>query len=264
MAGEAKVNKFFFTTADIMVGPMSAVKTLNPVDHGLGLVKNVSISADPKFVELTQGVTNDVVAQQNNGVDIKTTAEIYEYTSSNILYALGLDGTPANSVDNDTMTPLAAAVSGGATTLTVAGNVTANYPAGAWAFIQEGNDTDVHIFKVVSSAFSTDTTITFTGWATPASLTFSTAAGRIGLLKKIDFDPNAVQNYYAIKVAGTSQALKKPLTLVFPKVRIVKGFNLKFAADGFGSMPFEWAPLTPLPTDAGYSADFGQRMHTFI
>lgn len=265
MAGAAKTNKFFFSTADLMVGPMSAVKTLNPTDHGIGLVKNIAVMADQKVVDLTTGIMNDVVDQQVNGVDIKASAEVYEYTSSNLLYGLGLDGTPANSVDDDVMTPLQAAVAGAATTCVVVGDVTTRFTAGSWGFIQEGTDTYVHVFKVISSAFAAgNTTITFTGYAVPATMSFSTAAGRIGLVKKIDFNPNAASNYYAVKVAGTAKNSKKPVSIIFPKVRITKGYSLKFAADGFGNMPFEWTPLTPIPTDAGYSSDYTQRMTTFI
>lgn len=265
MAGSPKTSKFIFTTADVMIGPMSALKTLNVTDHGIGMVKNVGVTADPKTVELTTGIMNDVVASVVSGLDVKCSAEVYELTSSNLLYGLGLDGTPANSVDDDVMTPLQADVASAATTCVVVGDVTTRYTAGKWGFIQEGTDTNVHIFKVVSSAFAAgNTTITFTGWAVPASMSFSTAAGRIGLLKKIDFDPNAATNFYSMKVSGTSQFTKKPLSVVFPKVRITKGFSLKFAADNFGNLPFEWMAMTPLASDAGYSADFNQRLHVLV
>jgi hypothetical protein len=264
MAGFAKTSKFMFSSASILIAPQASFLALNAPAHSIGLVKNVTISADPRITELTQGIMNDLVDQQVTGMDVKVAAEVYEYTPRNLAYGLSLDGslTKYDTVVGTTY-PLAATVNAAATTLTVATDVTTAFAAGKWFFIQEGTDDYVYVAKVLSSTYGApNTTITFTGYAIPTGMTFSTANGRIGLLNKIDFDPTAVSGFMAARIIGTMKNDSgRPITLHFPKIRITKGFNLRFATDNFGNLPFEFSPYTPTPSDAGYSADFPNRFH---
>lgn len=262
MAGTAKTDRFHFSTASVLVGKQSEFKSLNEAAHSIGLVKNVSVPADPTIVDLTQGITNDVVDQQVTGVNVRASMEVYEYTAKNLAYGLALDGTQTK-FDSVTFTtqPLQAAVNAGATTFVMVGDHTTDFVPGAYGFLQEGSDSYVHIFKVTSSAFAAgNTTVTITGYPVPTGMTFSTANGRAGVSNKIDYDPNAISSYLSCRIIGTMKADKRPVVLHFPKIRILKGFNMRFAADNFGNMPFEFTPYTPIPTDAGYSADFPHRM----
>ena len=56
MAGFAVTNEFLLSTATVMIGATSALKSLEPGAHSIGLVKNFKLASDPKLIELTQGV----------------------------------------------------------------------------------------------------------------------------------------------------------------------------------------------------------------
>jgi hypothetical protein len=263
MAGNAKTNKFFFSAASVLVAKQADFLTLNEAAHSLGLIKDVAVNSDPQIVDLTQGIMNDVIDQQVTGNNIQTSMSVHEYTARNLAYGLALDGT-LTSYDEVATSPLALAaqVAAAATTLTVPTDVTTQYTAGKFIFLQEGTDSVVHIAKVASSAYSSpNTTITFTGYPVPAGMTFSVANGRVGLLNKIDYDPNAIQQFHCARIIGTEKNTKRPFIIHFPKIKILKGFNVRFATDNFGSMPFEFSCYTPLAADVGYSADFPQKMH---
>lgn len=266
MAGAAKTSKFLFSTATVLVGPQSSFLTLNANAHSIGLVKNVTVDASPSMTELTQGIMNDLVDSQVTAMDVKVSCEVYEYTARNLAYGLMLDGSLAKFDDVVSTTySLAGAVNAAATTFTVATDQTAKFTAGSYAFLQEGTDDYVHVVKVVSSTYAApNTTVTFTGYAVPTGMSFSTANGRVGLFNKIDFDPNAVSSFMSCRIIGTGKNDKRPIVLHFPKIRVTKGFALRFASDGFGNMPFEFTPYTPISSDSGYSADFPNRFHATI
>lgn len=262
MAGTAKTSKFHFSTASVLVGKQSEFLTLNEASHSIGLVKNVAVTADPTIVDLTQGILNDVVDQQITGVNVRASFEVYEYTAKNLAYGMALDGTATtyNPV-TATASPVKAAVAAGATTFTLDTDRTSDFVAGAYGFLQEGLDSYVHVFKVISSAFATGTTtVTITGYPVPTGMNFSTVNGRAGIFNKIDYNPANINSFLSCRIIGTMKNDNRPLILHFPKIRILKGFNLRFAADGFGNMPFEFTPYAPIASDVGYSADFAQRM----
>lgn len=264
MPGSAKTSQFFFSTATVMVGTQAEQLTLNAATNSIGLVKNVAIEADPGNVDLTQGIMNDLVMTMVNSMNIKVSMEVYEYTAKNLAYGLSLDGTGSNYAANASSYSLAAAVAAAATTLTVATDLTTTFTAGSWIFIQEGTDDVVHLARVISSSFaSPNTTITFTGMPVPTGMSFTTA-GRVGKLNKIDFDPNAAMVSLSVRIIGTLATDKRPIGLHFPKVKVTKGFSMRFAADNFGNLPFEFTPYSPISTDSGYNQYYNQRMHVFV
>lgn len=266
MTGLAKTDRFQFSTATICVGPQADQLKLNAADHSIGLVKNVIIDANPTSIELTQGLQNDVVFSANNSMQLKCSAEVYEFTAKNLAYGLSLDATGVNSFKAaPAAVPLTAPVAAAATSVTVDTDVTTDFPAGSWGFLQEGTDDQVHLFKVISAVFSSSSTvITFTGYPVPTGMSFTTAAGRIGKVNKIDADPNASNASVAVRIIGTLISDKRPIMLHFPKVKILKGFSMRFTSDGFGNLPFEFTPYTPVATDPGYSLDFKQRMSILV
>lgn len=257
--GTALTSQFLFGQASLLVGPMADQLILNAAAHSLGLVKNVNISSETQRADLTQGVLNEPVATVVNGLNITGATEVYEFTAKNLAYGLSLDGsalTPMTSLHT-----LQATVNAAATAAIIPGvDVTAQYPANSWIFLQEGQDDRVHIARVSTSAFSTNTTVNFVGYPVPTGMTFTTTAGRIGRLNKVDTDPVGMNTNFSMRVVGTSLTDKRPIVLHFPKVRITKGFSMAFSADNYGNLPFEFMPLTPVATDAGYNAQFPYRM----
>jgi hypothetical protein len=260
--GFAKTTRFNFSTASLLVGPMSSQLTLNDTAHSVGLVKNVMVESSPSVVELTQGRANEPVASWVNNLSLKITAEAYEFTPANLAYALSLNG--AGLTTQTAVYALNAAVAAAATTFTVAGDHTTDFTAGAWGYLQEGTGADVHIFQVASSTFaSTQTTVTITGYAVPTGMSFTTLNGRAGVFQRIDADPTAANSAISARIIGITQDDSRPLCLHFPKVRILKGFNLRFSADAPSNMPWEITPYTPVPGEAGYQSKFPYRMSIF-
>lgn len=93
MAGEAKTNAFNIGTATVMLAPLGInPETLTPEKNSIGLVKNFTVSSTDQYTDLTQGIQNDIVWSEKTGSEITASMEVYEYTASNLAYALGISG----------------------------------------------------------------------------------------------------------------------------------------------------------------------------
>lgn len=94
MAGEAKTNAFNIGTATVMLASLGTnPETLTPEKHSIGLVKNFTVSSTDQYTDLTQGIQNDIVWSEKTGSEITASMEVYEYTASNLAYALGISGS---------------------------------------------------------------------------------------------------------------------------------------------------------------------------
>ncbi|BAQ50290.1 hypothetical protein [Methylobacterium aquaticum] len=253
--GTAKTGRFHFSTATLCIAPMLEQKAINPLTHSVGLVKNVRVEVTPSKVDLTQGIQNDVVASVTNGMPITGSGEVYEYTAKNFAYGLSQD--PAGLVDMGEPSAVSGPVASGATSVTVAGLVGA--APGKWIYIQENLDDQIHIAKLSGADAGK---LDFAGYPVPTGMSFSGGA-RVGLLNKIDADASKANNNYAVRIIGIALDKSTPITLHFPKARITRGFSMGFSSENFANMPFEWTPMTPVPTDPGYDSDFREKMSIF-
>lgn len=251
MAGTAKTSQVLLSTATVMIGPMAEVNSLTPEKHSIGLVKNVTYSADPEFRELTQGITNDVVMSVKVGDGSRVAMEVYEYTARNLAYAAGLDGTGAEF--DTTSTEYVTSAAPTTTSVAVSGSPT-GISAGDFIYIQGGSDDLVHVAKVASVA--TNTITLAAGYAIPAGMTFP-AASKVRKVKALNIGVQSPNVNLGVKITGLIDPSKNlPITLVFPKVKITRGMNLNFTTDNFGNMPFEFTPYSLVAGDALYN-DFG-------
>jgi hypothetical protein len=259
MPGTAQTTQFQFTTGTVLIGPMADQKKLNVKDHSIGLTKAVNFTLDTSMVELTQGLMNQTVASVVNKQTVKCAFEVYELTTRNLTYGLGLDATSPTAFAPVTfIAALAANVAAAATSFTIAGDHTAEIHTGSWVFLQEGVDDAIHIMKVATATFATpNTTVTVgAGYAIPTGMSFSSASGRVGLIQKVDSDPDLANKEFAIRIIGTGALDKRPVVLHMPRAKVTKGFALSFSADNFGNLPFEITPYVPTPIDPGYDSDF--------
>jgi hypothetical protein len=257
--GNARTSRFQFTTATICVGPQDQQKLLTPSKHSVGLTKNVKVDANATKIDLTQGITNDIVASVTNNLPITASAEVYEYTARNLAYGIGLEGDGLVTMSAPGILTAAVASGGTSASIAAADATALGLNVGDWGFIQEALDDQVHVFKVsgVSSG-----TITFTGYPLPTGVSFSTNA-RLGKFNKIDADPVKANVNQCVRIIGVSLKDKTPIVLHFPKCRITRGFSMAFSSENFGNMPFEFTPLTPLPDDPGYDPELSKRMSVF-
>lgn len=250
--GVAKTNKFVLSTATVMIGAMADLHKLNPADHSIGLVKNFQLTYEPGYVELGQGITNQIVASVKNQDNLSASMEVYEFTQRNLAYAAGLD---ASGVSFDPISTTYA-VSAASTTNTIktATDVSALIVPGDYIFIQKGIEDIIHIAKVLTSVFATGTTtITLaTGYEIPATVTFG-VGDRIGKVKAINVGGQSYQPELAAKVVGLLPKDNAPFTVLFPKIKITRGLGLSFQNDNFSNLPFEFTPYAGIPGDAFYS-----------
>ncbi|MBC2806549.1 hypothetical protein C3Y94_025705 [Rhizobium ruizarguesonis] len=250
MAGNAKTKSFLLSTATVMIGAPADLHKLNSTEHSIGLVKNFQLTADPTFVELTQGVKNSVVMSVKNGDGLKCSMEVYEYTLRNMAYAAGLD---ASGVAFDSITDLwlaSVAYASAGKTIGVATDITTKLSAGDYVFFQNGTDDKVHIAKVAAVAFAAGaTTITIAAGYEPSAAVAFPIGSRIGKVKRIDVGGNDVQPEFAAKIVGLLPADNAPFTIHLPKIKVTKGLGVAFQTDNFGNMPFEFTPYSGVESD---------------
>jgi len=266
MAGEARTSSFVLSAATVMIGPQDAMYDLNPSVHSLGLVKNVQVSQTPTYVDLTQGPKGTIIYSTLTANPTKVNFEVFEYTSSNLAYGLGLEGfdlaTPSNVgvfLTNATLTgsdssPLNAA------TFTYTSDVSASFPVGTWISIQEQNGTNDHVFYAQLTA---TTTVSGSGSSHVHTLTFANqglgagnnfpAGSIVSIVSALTVGNLIEQPYHSAMITAVLPEQQQPITMVFPKLKIIKGFSLSFTTDTYGNMPFEFQPFEPLPSDPFYT-----------
>lgn len=252
MAGEAKTSKFLLTEATLMIGPMANVFDLTPADHGVGLVKNVRAEVTHGWTELTQGVEQQVVYSVNNSIESMISAEVFEYTARNLAYGAQLDGSAANFAEFNTILTITTQLTSASTTIVLNTGGGASFTAGDFAVIQHlANDT-VAVVKIAS--ISVDTLTIAAGWTMPANTTFTTTGTRVFRVRReIQVGASTENSLFGVKIVGVLPEQKRPVVLIFPKVRITKGMSLAFDSQNFSNMPFEFKPYVLLPTDTHFA-----------
>lgn len=230
MPGLAITDNFMLGTAELMVGAQADLLNFTPSTHGLGLVKNVAVTADPAFTELTQGTTNDLVASIKTNNTVGVTAEVYEYTAQNVAHGLGLSGTYTTNTVNSLVD---VTVSSGVTFDVSTGDGT-NFAADDYVFLKTGTaDEDLIVRKVVSIAVDTITV--------NAAFTTSVPVGSVvSVVHALDIGSKDAQPYLALAIQGELVNTGEMAMFQFGKVRVTKGFNFSFVTDNFSNMPFEF------------------------
>lgn len=262
MAGEAKTTEFLLSTATLMIGPQSKVMELNPTDHSLGLIKNVQVTADMGFTELTQGVNAQVVSSVNTSNNTKISGEVYEFTARNLAYGAGLDGSAAAYDAITSSFTLATAISNGSSTVVLGTGGGASFAAGDFVVLQDTANTDrLHVGKVASIA--TDTLTLASGYAVPTGTAFATATTTIYKVRAIKVGQVDSNETFGAKLVGIMPEGGAPVTLIFPKIKITKGLSMAFQQDNFANMPFEMTPYSLVATDPYYS-DFTNKKNWMV
>lgn len=259
MAGEARTQSFLLGSGTVMIGAVADLYNLTPTKHSIGLVKNFQVTAEPNYIDLTQGVKATIIFQVKTANPVKAQCEVYEYTAQNMAYALGLEGL--NILSPVATYVLAAPIVGSTTTpvatLSLDGGSTPPpiFPAGSWFCIQDPVFLD-HVQYVQSSADSTNTsdvaTVTL-NTETTFKLGNSFPAGSIITpVNAFAVGSKKEEPYHSVMVTSTLPQNNVPVSILFPKVRITRGFSLTFGETNFGNMPFQFTPFELLPTDLFY------------
>lgn len=251
MAGEAKTNQFMLGTATVMVGPQADLFSLNPDEHSIGLVKNFTLTSEPGFTELTQGVKNTVVYSVMTANKVRANMEAYEYTAKNLSYAAGLDGSTITTADVETTLQTAVVANpAGADELELA-SVT-GLVVGDWVIVQEGDDDKVTMGKI-SAIDATAKTITLAQKFKNAIA----ANAKVSKVNAVGVGSKKDQPYLAAKVVG-KLADGSVVSLLIPKLRVTNGFAVAFKTDSFGNLPLQFDVQDLVSSDAFY-ADFADK-----
>lgn len=248
MAGEALTSKFMLGTATIMLGPQADLYDLNVAEHSIGLVKNVTPKSAPGFIDLTQGVKNNTVFSVMNANKVTVTAEAYEYTSRNLAYSMGLEGselvptTVATTVDTE-MT-----LTAGKTDVVIPVATTTGFAVNDWIMIQVGVDDQVFIRKVASIQADTSLTVE-AGTGLPVVIPVGSVVKKVNV---IGVGSKADQPYLSCKIVGTI-ADGSEVVLLLPKVRVTSGLSMAFKTDAYDNIPLELTVYDLVSTDPFYS-----------
>lgn len=258
MAGLAKTSAFMLGTASVLVGPQASLFDLNPTTHGLGLVKNFKVSAEPSYTELTQGVKNSIVFSVLTKNTVRASMEVFEYTSKNLAYGLGLDGSSVTQTTVATTT--SGSLSGGAgigTTTPLAVASATNLAANDYIMIFYGTDDQILVRKIASKSsnnLTLDADI-------PTGITVASGA----VVKKVTVvgvGSKTEQPFLSAMAIG-ALADGSEVMIAFPKVRITKGFDVDFRTDNYGNLPYEFTIYDQVASDPFYAAFGGDQAKVF-
>lgn len=246
MPGLAKTTELMLGTATVMLGTQANLFDLTPVANSIGLVKNFSISSEPAYTELTQGVKNNLVHSVMTSNPVRASMEVFEYTAQNLDYSLGLDG--ASRVANTVTGTLSAASAGSDDQLVMQVGEGASYTVGD--FVRVRVDTDDHVLIRKVTVITTDT------------LTVDKAINEVvpidasvDVVNVISIGSKVDQPFLSAKIVG-KLANDQPIAILIPKVRITRGFTMQFGTDDYGNLPLEFTVFDLTSTDALF-ADFG-------
>lgn len=250
--GTAKTGTFMLGEATVMVGAYGAnggdsdLFKLNGPQHGLGLVKNFQLKYDTGYVNLTQGLQNNIVDSAMNKSELSCSFEVYEYSAKNIAYALGQNGSLLTNA------AVATTVSTAETTGTYVSpdmslSVTSatSLTAGSWIIVQGATQDQIYV-DLIASVSTNVLTLTY---GIPDSL----PAGAIVRLAPPQALASTVDQPYLSMAAVGALRDGTLVRINIPKIKITKGFNLHFDTKSYGNMPFEATVYNPVQTDTYYS-----------
>lgn len=262
---DVKSPSFLIGNATVMLAPQATdVFSLNPADHSIGMVKAVTVGMESDTIDLRNGILQNLVDQKKSGVRLNTTFEGYEFTAQNLFRAAGLTSV-ALQRRRGALTANAAAA---ATSLTIASDpipgdantaITSNaqIPQGATLLVQRTGTPDF-VFPVRTTAATTGAgPYVATISAIPTGMSFA-IGDRAWVVNEVDVGSQATEEFFCMKLAGTLSNYDVPLVLVFPKVKIMRGFNLNFSETDYSNMPFEISPFFLSTSEAtGRLAEIG-------
>lgn len=247
---DVKNDKFLIGNATVMIAPVSAnVFALNPAQHSVGMVKAVTITEESDQIMLKNGVTQSTVDTQKSNVTMNTTFEGYEFSASNLQYALGLHGDTVKRLRGK----LDANVASGGTELTISSYPLPNdlnsgideagdIPSGATLLLQKANEPD-NVYPCTATANASGAgPLTVSIEALPDGVSFS-AGDTLWVMNQVEAGRTGQDEYFCVKIVGTLSAEDEPLAIIMPKVKISKGFNLSFSETDYSNLPFELMPL---------------------
>lgn len=248
--GTAKTTDFMLGTAEVRIGAVGELFNLTN-DDSIGLVKNVAITGEMESTDLGQGVKNRAVFSVTTSATLSVATEVYEYTARNLAYGLNL---AAGVVGTNVETTTTASVTGNDSVAVIP--VTDETGITADDYILVATSKGIMANRVASVATG-ELTVTH---AVPTGVVIANGASVVKASSLDLGDP--VDEYYSCAVIG-KLADGGDVVFYFPKIKIVRGFNVQFGTSDYGNMPFEIKPYSLVGDDADY-AEFGEAQGRLI
>lgn len=248
--GTAKTTDFMLSTAEVRIGDVGELFNLTS-DNSIGLVKNVAITGEMESQDLGQGVQNRTIFSVITSATLNVATEVYEYTAQNLAYGLGL---ASSTVATKVTTTTDAAVTGDDSVVAISVDSETGITAGDYVLIETSKGI---MANLVASVALGEITVTH---AVPTGVTIASGAS---VVKASTLDlGNPEDIFYSCAIVG-KLANGSNVVFYFPKVKIMRGFNVQFGTSDYGNMPFEIQPYSLVAADADY-AEFGEAQGRLI
>lgn len=247
---DVKSPSFLIGNATVMLAPQATdVFSLTPALHSVGMVKNVNLGVESDSIELRNGILQNLVDSKKSNVRMNVTFEGYEFTAANLYRALGYATGGTIQRKRGTLTSAAAAA---ATTISIASypvpgdsasGITAigDIPSGSTIVIQKANQPDV-VFPVrTTAAASGSGPYSLTISAIPTGMSFD-VGDIVWVVNEMAVGDQRTEDFFCMKIAGTLSNHNVPLVVIFPKVKVMRGFQLQFSETDYANLPFEVSP----------------------
>lgn len=246
--GAAQSDGFILEEATLCLGEVGNALDLTIEENSVGLFKNAQIQNTKSFTDLSQGVTNGVVASVETENMTKVTGEGYEFTPKQFMFAMGQEGY--NYVHTTpVVTQTTAAALTGATTLSVTSAT--GLAADDWIIVRPLKGVDNGLaYRIVSIATNTLTLDRPLVEAIPtqAMVYKSTIIRSHGSQD----DTCSKGRYFSAKLISARQNCE-PIIVIMQKVRITSGLQLNFGRADWANMPYELTAMDMVRTDNGYN-----------
>lgn len=244
--GTALGDGFVLNEATLMIGPLGIAMDLTEEEHSFGLFKNMAITNDKTFQPLTQGVRQDVVANQLTGDNWTFAGNGYEYNPRTIMYALGQAGYKADPTAPRVKVSVTEAVATGESTITV--DQSTGLEADDWIILSPLNgNADGLAYKIKTVAVNVITL----DRPTVAPVAVGDKVVKSTLILTNDQESCSGANYYSAKIVSADVNCN-PIVIVAPKIQITSGLNLTFGVSDYASMGFQATPMALTRKDLGY------------
>lgn len=269
---DVKKNAFMLSSATLMMAPafVTDVYALTPDAHSVGMIREVAVPLESSLIELKNGVAQATVDSKRTNIQPTISGTVFEFTAQNVMRSLAMGGLAAAmkrgeldtlaAGDAETLSMISSPVPGEATSaITALGDI----PVGSTLLIQRPGGESDYVFPTKSTGAATGTgpfeVPIADDYAIPADMSFPVGS-KVWVVPAVHVGDIAADDLFCVKITGTLSNYDRPVTVVFPKVKISKGFNLQFTETDYGGMPWEMMPLLMAASEAtGRLADIGTK-----
>lgn len=250
--GTAKSNAFVLQNATIMLGELGQGEDLVPEEHSIGLFKEAATNIERNFTDLAQGVRNSIVHSELTSEKISLTGKGYEFSSKQIAYALGYDGSLVQTTLKTGTVSAAATLN--ATELTVSSTQN-SWGVGDYAIISPAGDEDAGLIAMVTAVAVTGAAGAFSVVLTlDRPMKMPIPVGSKVQTSNLHYaGGDTYENVFKSLKSTSRDVHGRPMCFVMPKVKVTSSFMMAFTSSDYASIPFTFQSYAMTPDEPGYA-----------